>query len=127
MIRNGANQTIPVTLGSMDKGNEAQSASAQNGRPRWGLGLSDLTPDVRQELQAPENVKGAVVGNVQPGSPADNAGLQQGDIILEVNRKPVNSASDASQVLKGIPSGQDVLVLVWSQGGNTFRVLHPNG
>jgi serine protease Do len=127
VMRNGSSETIPVTLGSMDKGKGEESASTQNGKPRWGLGLEDLSPDVRQELQAPQNVAGAVVGNVQPGSPADNAGLQRGDIILEVNRKAVKSAADASQALKSVPSGQEALVLVWSQGGNTFRVLHPNG
>jgi serine protease Do len=127
VIRNGSNQTIPVTLGSMDKKDGEVSASAEQGKPRWGLGLSDLTPDVRQELQAPQDVKGALVGNVQPGSPADNAGLQRGDVILEVNRKPVKSAEEATQSLKSIPAGQEALVLVWSQGGNTFRVLHPNG
>jgi serine protease Do len=127
VIRNGKAENVPVTLGSMDKGNSDLSASTNTGKPRWGLGLSDVTPDVRQELQAPKDVTGALVGNVQPGSPADNAGLQRGDVILEVNRKPVKSAQDATESLKSIPSGQDALVLVWSQGGNTFRVLHPNG
>lgn len=127
VIRNGNNETVPVTLGSMNKKSGEVSANAENGKPRWGLGLSDVTPDVRQQLQAPADVTGAVVGSVQPGSPADNAGLQRGDIIVEVNRKPVKSAADASQDLKSIPTGQDALVLVWSQGGNTFRVLHPNG
>ncbi len=127
VVRDGKNQTIPVTLEPMGKKEGEVSASAENGKPRWGLGLSDLTPDVRQEVQAPQDIHGAVVGSVQPGSPADNAGIQRGDIIVSVNRKPVSSAADASQILKGIPSGQDALVLVWSQGGNTFRVLHPNG
>jgi serine protease Do len=127
VIRNGKDENVAVTLASMDKENNDVSASANTGKPRWGLGLSDVTPDVRQELQAPKDVTGALVGNVQPGSPADNAGLQRGDLILEVNRKPVKSASDASETLKSIPSGQDALVLVWSQGGSTFRVLHPNG
>ena len=58
------------------------------------------------------------------GSPADNAGLQQGDIILEVNRKKVQSASDVQQALSSVPKGEDALILVWSNGGNSFRVLH---
>jgi serine protease Do len=127
VIRNGKTETIPVTLGSMDKSDTETSASAEKAKPRWGVGLSDLTPDAREQLQVPQNLTGALVGEVQPGSPADNAGLQRGDIILEVNRKPVKSAADASQNLKSVTSGQEALVLVWSQGGNTFRVLHPNG
>jgi serine protease Do len=67
-----------------------------------------------------------VVEDVQPGSPADNAGLQRGDVIMEVNRHSVKSASEVAQALSGVPSGQDALVLVWSNGGSTFRVLHPS-
>ena len=61
---------------------------------------------------------------MQPGSSADNAGLQQGDIILEVNRHKVQSASEVQQALSSVPQGEDALLLVWSNGGNTFRVLH---
>jgi serine protease Do len=127
VIRNGKNETVPVTLEAMGKKNGESSASAANGKPRWGLGLENLTPDAREQLQVPQSVHGALVGQVTPGSPADNAGLQRGDIILEVNRKPVRNADEAAQDLKSIPAGQDALVLVYSDGGNTFRVLHPNG
>jgi serine protease Do len=61
---------------------------------------------------------------VQPGSPADNAGLQRGDVISEVDRHPQQSASDVAQALSSVAKGQDALVLVWSAGGSTFRVLH---
>ncbi len=126
VIRNGKDMTVPVTLEAMGKRDESTVASGENGKPRWGIGLSDLTPDVRQQLQAPSEVHGAVVDNVVPGSPADIAGLERGDIIVSVNRKPVHSANDVKQALSSVPKGQDALVLVWSQGGNTFRVLHPD-
>jgi serine protease Do len=73
----------------------------------------------------PQSIRGAVIENVRPGSPADNAGLQRGDVIVEVNRQSVQSASDAAQALGKVGKDQDALVLVWSNGGNTFRVLHP--
>jgi serine protease Do len=66
-----------------------------------------------------------VIENVRPGSPADNAGLRRGDVIVEVNRQPVQSASHAAQALGKVSKDQDALVLVWSNGSNTFRVLHP--
>jgi serine protease Do len=66
------------------------------------------------------------VEDVQPGSPADNAGLQRGDVIMEVDRHSEQSAGDVAQALSNVPKGQDALVLVWSNGGNTFRVLHPS-
>jgi serine protease Do len=127
VIRDGKNVEVPVTLQAMGtKSGEEESASSEHGKPRWGLGLEDLTPDAREQLQAPQDVHGAIVGNVQPGSPADNAGLQRGDVILEVNRHSVQSASDAAEQLGKIAKGQDALILVWSNGGNTFRVLHPS-
>ena len=50
----------------------------------------------------------------------------RGDVIVEVNRRPVKSDADTIEQLKSIPKGQDALVLVWSNGGSTYRVLHPN-
>jgi serine protease Do len=127
VVRNGSTMKVPVTLEAMGKRDrETETGNAEQGKPRWGLGLQELTPDTRQQLDLPSNVSGAVIGNVQPGSPADNAGLQRGDVIVEINRHPVKSDSDAADQLKSIPKGQDALVLVWSNGGSTYRVLHPN-
>ena len=109
-------------------GEDDSSSGVSHGKMRWGLGIASLTPDMRDQLQVPSEIHGAVVEQVQPGSSADNAGLQQGDIILEVNRHKVQSASDVQQALSNVQKGQDALVLVWSNGGNTFRVLHsPEG
>jgi serine protease Do len=126
VLRNGKTETIPVTLIELGKGpNEASSDESDGqGKARWGIGIGDLSPDVREQIQAPHDLHGAVVERVQPGSSADNAGLQQGDVILEVNRKKVHSADEVQEALSAIPKGQDALLLVWSQGGNTFRVLH---
>jgi serine protease Do len=130
VMRDGKTVNLPVTLeamGSRDKqGNEV--SEADHGKMHWGVGLSDLTPDLRQQLQAPGEVHGAVIEQVQPGSSADNAGLQRGDVIVQVNRHDVQSASDVKQALASVPKGKDALLLVWSNGGNTFRVLHaPEG
>jgi serine protease Do len=126
VLRDGKRMTIPVTLEELGsrKADAGSNSGEGTGKMRWGLGLGSLTPDVRDQLQAPRDLHGAVIEQVQPGSPADNAGLQQGDIILEVNRHKVQSAGDVQQALSSVPKGQDALVLVWSNGGNTFRVLH---
>ena len=125
-LRDGNSIDVPVTLEAMGKSdNDNQSADASHGKPRWGLGLEDLTPDVRQQLQAGNDVHGAVIQQVTPGSAADNAGLQQGEVITEVNRQPVHSAADVQKALSSVPKDSDALVLVWSNAGSTFRVLHP--
>ncbi len=126
VMRDGKSVAVPVTLeamGSRDRTGK-ETSDAGHGKPRWGVGLGDITPDVRQQLQAPETLLGAVIEQVQPGSPADNAGLQSGDVIVEVDRKPVQNAAEVQKALSSVPKGQDALVLVWSNGGNTFRVLH---
>jgi serine protease Do len=126
VMRDGKGMDVPVTLekmGARDKG-EDESASSETGKPRWGLGLGEITPDVRQQLRGGSDLKGAVVERVLPGSPADNAGLRPGDVILSVNRHEVQSVADVQKNLGSVPKGQDALLLVWSNGGNTFRVLH---
>jgi serine protease Do len=126
VMRDGRSMNIPVTLEAMSASKASSDENSEHGKGRWGLSVGDLNQDARDQLQLPSNVHGAVVQDVQPGSPADNAGLQRGDIIVEVNRHPEQSAADVAHALSSVPNGQDALVLVWSNGGNTFRVLHPN-
>src|SRR5271157_2696963 len=126
VMRDGKSVSISVTLeelGSRDR-KEDLSANNDNGKPRWGVGISDLTPDVREQLQTPKDLQGAVIQRVQPGSPAEEAGLQPGEVIVSVNRRPTQSASDVQKALANVPQGQDAMVLVWGNGGSTFRVLH---
>jgi serine protease Do len=126
VMREGKTVGVPVTLEAMGSRDNADREVADTGhdKPRWGVGLADMTPDLREQLQAPGELHGAVVQQVQPGSPADNAGLQAGDVIIEVDRKPVQGAADAKKALGSVAKGQDALVLVWSNGGDSFRVLH---
>jgi serine protease Do len=125
VLRDGRPMNVPITLEAMNsnRGGE-QLADSEHGKARWGIGIADLTPETRSQMQVPNNVQGAVVGSVQPGSPADDAGLSRGEVIEQVNRKPVKSAAEVKDALSSIPQGHDALVLVWSNGGSTFRVLH---
>ncbi|MGA2375870.1 MAG: Do family serine endopeptidase [Candidatus Sulfotelmatobacter sp.] len=124
VMREGKAMSIPVTLEAMGATNGGATVAGDHEKGRWGLSLGELSPDTRDQLQIPSAVHGAVVQDVQPGSPADNAGLQRGDVIVEVNRHSEQSAADVAKALSDVPKGQDALVLVWSSGGNTFRVLH---
>jgi len=86
VLRDGKDVTVPVTLEEMGKRDVAEIGSgSQHGKARWGLGLADVTPDTRQQLQAPSDVQGAVIERVLPGSPADIAprlaGMENADSI----------------------------------------------
>jgi serine protease Do len=125
VMRDGKLTSVPVTLEGMDGDNgETKVADNANDKPRWGVGISDITPEVREQLQAPDDLHGALIQRVEPGSPSDDAGLQPGQVIVGVNRHETRSASDVQKALASIPKGQDALVLIWANGGNTFRVLH---
>jgi len=129
VLREGKSMTVPVTLEEIGSHTADESVTSEGqGKVRWGLGLGSLTPELRDQIQAPRDIHGVVVEQVAPGSSADNAGLQQGDVILEVNRHKVQSPSDVQQELSKVGQGQDALILVWNSGGNSFRVLHyPEG
>lgn len=126
IFRDGKTTNIPITLEAIDNNTEQANANSgeAHGKARWGVSLENLTPDLRDQLQLPSDVKGVVVDSVVPGSPADNAGISRGDVILSVNRKPVQNAAEVKSELGNIPTGKDAMVLVWSNGGSTFRVMH---
>jgi serine protease Do len=130
ILRNGTPQTVTITLGEYNKkaeevaSNEAPGDAKSGGK--LGLGMADLTADVRQQLNLPDGVKGAAIRSVRPGSPAEDAGLQPGDVIVEVNRHATDTASSVVSSVRAVPDGKDVLLLVWSNGGEGYRVLHPN-
>ncbi len=131
ILRNGASQRINVTLGEYKKdaqvaGNDGDGSAGQTNGGKLGLAMSDLTPDVRQQMNIPADVKGAAIAQVRPGSPAEDAGLQPGDVIQEVNRKSTPSANDVVSSIHAVPSGKGVLLLVWSNGGASYRVVNPN-
>ena len=87
-----------------------------------GVTVDDLDPRLRRQFGIPGAVDGAVVTEVDPESPAARAGLQPGDIIMEINRRPVANADEAVELSKGLAGGR-VLLRVWSRGGSRFIVV----
>ncbi len=126
VMRNGQRQTVDVTVGSYDSKGTLAAENEGNGKPqsgKLGLAVADLTQDARQQFRVPAEVRGAVVENVRPASPADDAGLQPGDVILEVNRKPLGSAEQFVNAVHGVANGHDLLLLVWSKGNASYRTV----
>ncbi|HEY5055642.1 MAG TPA: trypsin-like peptidase domain-containing protein [Acidobacteriaceae bacterium] len=132
IVRNGTPMQVSVNVGEYHKpgtqlaDNANGAANGQANTGKLGLAVGDLDQDARQQLQLAADVKGAAIENVRPGSPAEDAGLQAGDVVLEVNRKPVSSAEQFANAVHASPAGKDILLLVWSKGNDTYRVLHPS-
>jgi serine protease Do len=125
ILRNGKPETIHVKVGEFNKQASEEANNSGSQHARLGLTVTDLTPDVRQQFNIPDRVEGAAIEDVQPGSPADDAGLAPGDVILEVNRHPVTSADNFVSQVHASPADKDILLLVWANGGASYRVVHP--
>jgi serine protease Do len=129
IVRDGKPMTLDLTVGQYKGKTEEASNEGDSGshKGKIGLAVADLDGQARQHYNVPETVHGVVVQQVRPASPADDAGLQPGDVIVEVNRKPAQSASDFADEVHQIPGGQDFLLLVWSRGNASYRTVHTDG
>jgi serine protease Do len=128
VLRNGKQMTLDLTVGQFNGNNQvAQNDGEEGSNPKsgkLGLAVSDLTAEARQQLNAPDQLHGVVVQSVRPSSSADDAGLQPGDVILEVDRQPSLSASQFVSEVHKNTAGKDLLLLVWSKGNASYRTLH---
>jgi membrane-associated protease RseP (regulator of RpoE activity) len=80
-----------------------------------GVGLTELTSELRTHFGAPEEA-GVMVSTVEAGSPAEKAGLKVGDIISEVDGKPVRSSWELSAKVRGYEEGEQAPLEVWRDG-----------
>jgi serine protease Do len=123
--------TVTVTLEPFpEKGGSPLERDQRGGMPGGaastmeGLSVTDLTPDIASELEVPPGTKGVVVTSAEPGSAAAEAGLRRGDLITQVNRKPVASVAQFEQAVRSGGSNS-VLLLVSRGGGSIFVVVEP--
>lgn len=130
ILRDGSPQTVAVKVGEFHAKADVADGddpSAPNAKPgKLGLAVGDLTPDVRQQLHVPDQVQGVAIESVRPASPAEDAGLAPGDVILELNRQVVSSADKFVSAVRANTAGKDMLLLVWSRGNASYRVVKPN-
>ncbi|MCC6858314.1 MAG: DegQ family serine endoprotease [Bryobacterales bacterium] len=122
ILRDNREQEITATLGELPAERERTQGGPpeESGQARLGISVQELTPAIARELGLPRGTAGVLVSDVQPGSAAAEAGLQRGDVIQEVNRRPVRSVADFRRAAGG-RDGQPVLLLV-NRGGSTIYV-----
>jgi serine protease Do len=123
-VRNGKEQTASVTIADRAKlfaarlGEDQESEDANTPRQsKFGVTVRKVTPDMADRLDIPAG-KGVIVQDVKPGSFAEDVNLNRGDVILEVNKQPVNSEEDFARIESSLKSGQDVVFLVRQRGSS---------
>jgi serine protease Do len=126
VLRDGTPQQVTVTLGELptEEVEFPQPPEEPDAGPAvLGLQVAELTAPLRRQLNIPPNVQGAVVARTQPGSPAAMAGLQRGDLIVEVNRRPVNNAAQVRQAIQATPAAEPVLLLIFRDGVTRYAAI----
>jgi serine protease Do len=118
--RDGKTQKVPVTVGKLPSERVTSEESSHAGQSQWGLQLQDVTPQMARQYGLADE-SGVMVVGVQPGSPADRAGLQRGDLIREVDRQPVQSMQDVRNAIAKADT-QDSLVLLVKRGQGSLFV-----
>ena len=134
VVRDREEKTLNVRVGELDL--DAEQTALGNGRgggrepnPQqetssgFGMSLSNITPDVARRLRLDDNARGAVVVDVDPGSPAARGGIMEGDVITRVGRTNINSVADASRELGRVPSGATVILRILRNGQDTAVVV----
>ena len=114
--RKGKTQTIEVTVGKLAE--ERQAKASPVDKSQWGLALRDLRPQERAQAGLKDD-EGVLVSGVQPGSPAAEARLEAGDVILEVNQTPVGSTDTLKQEVDKAKEGKPLLLLLRRANGNS--------
>jgi len=109
---------------SVETPSRQKNAAPDTNRPRLGIAVADLTPEIAQHLQIPKNIKGVVIGQVEEGSAAAEAGLQLGDVVEEVDHKPVRNVNEFHAELVAHKSNP-VLLLVNRDGHTLFVAVEP--
>jgi serine protease Do len=123
LLRDGKTQTVSVTIASM-KNDAVTSRDGVAGQDQQGVGvaLAPLTPELRGELDLPAHTRGAVVANVKPDSPAAEAGIRQGDVIVGVGSATVASPSDAASAIRSAVHKDHAVALRILRDGQTAFV-----
>jgi serine protease Do len=132
VMRDKQQKTLNITLEELDIEQEStRSSRGDNGggggqeqtTKGFGLTLGNITPELARRMRLDTDVRGAVILDVEPGSTAQRVPLTQGDIILQVNRKPVSNATQASEELNKVRSGSNASLLILRGGVETFVIV----
>jgi serine protease Do len=126
VLRDGKKQDLAIKVGKLPSEEAKLEKSVQPAKGKWGLQLHELSPQIAHQLGIKADQGVAVVG-VEPGSPADEAGIQQGDVIVEVDRHSVNSVNDVKEKIDRSEDKDHLLLLVQRDNGKFYVPLEQQG
>lgn len=121
LIRDGKEKTVYVKLTKRDDSRLPTERPAETGN-ELGIEVRELEPETARRFGFDEDEQGLLITAVSPGSKADQAGIQQGDLIKEINRRPVKSAQDFKARFDRIKEGDTVQLLI-RRGRTGFLVI----
>jgi serine protease Do len=124
VLRDGNTETLSATLASLPNDGTNDTGVGDQSAPSVGLALAPISPDARGEMNLPAHLRGALVQQVQPGSAAEAAGIQQGDIIVGVGAQSVTSPQQAQKAIHdAIRSSHAVALRVVRDGHTEFVAI----
>ncbi|MGB3400208.1 MAG: DegQ family serine endoprotease [Candidatus Deferrimicrobiaceae bacterium] len=122
VIRDGKEVKVPVSIMEMEPEAEQKRAGGPDLSKGLGLTVQDITPEIARHLNL-ENPKGVLVSSVDPGSPADDAGFREGDVIRAINRTPVKDSGEFEKQIANVKKDKTVLFLVERGEGRIFLAV----
>jgi len=122
IMRNGKEKTITVKLGELPEKQKTSKNVSKNKQIDFGMEVSNLTPDLAKKYGY-EKSRGVLITDLDPYGPAAKKGLKVGDLIREVNRKPVGNVDDYKKVISKLHPGDVVLLLVQRGKDNFFVAI----
>jgi serine protease Do len=120
VLHDGQSKTVTVKVGQLPGEQVASNENPEHPRERLGLALAPLSPEMRNQLDVPDGTNGVVIRDVQPGSPADQAGLQAGDVIVGVGGKSVDSPSEAVSAIRKAAKDHALALRILRNGEPVF-------
>jgi len=124
VLRDGKKRRLPVIIGELKESRQDEPASEDASR-QLGMSLRDITPELAQGLGLTED-SGVLIVSVDPNSSAEEAGLKKGDIIREINRRPVATTSEFYEALGKCNADDNILLLVKRGRAALWLVVKPN-
>jgi serine protease Do len=121
VLRDGKPMALTARIEKMDDKDVVAAADSGDAttRPRLGVTVEPMTPELARQLGVTDG-RGVVVREVKEGSPAADAGVRAGDVITEINRKPIKSVEDLRKALEAQKAGTTALLLIHRDGGARY-------